>query len=209
MQPQIVEVDAGQLPLTIHFKSASSNINVVQTHQPSDAGEIKQTSSEDEPHRLVHEVTKPIIQEVREIITPFRRVIQEIRPVQEEIQTIVARGEPRSRGFANGGFSGGAIGGGGGVSHVSVSGGVVGYSGSGLSGGGYSGSGLSGGGYSGSGLSGGGYSGSGLSGGGHSSGGYSGVSSGVANAIKILEGGGGSSSYGAGGAVYRSKAARA
>jgi hypothetical protein len=194
MQPQIVEVDAGQLPLTIHFKSASSNINVVQTHQPSDAGEIKQTSSEDEPHRLVHEVTKPIIQEVREIITPFRRVIQEIRPVQEEIQTIVARGEPRSRGFADGGFGGGAIGGaaiggGGAVSRVSVSGGGAGYSGGGLSSGGYSSG--------------------GYSSGGHSSGGYSGASSGVANAIKILEGGSGSASYGAGGAVYRSKAARA
>jgi hypothetical protein len=203
MQPQVVEVDAGQLPLTIHFKSASSNINVVQTHQPSDAGEIKQTSSEDEPHRLVHEVTKPIIQEVREIITPFRRVIQEIRPVQEEIQTIVARGEPRSRGFADGGFGGGAIsgaaiGGGGAVSRVSVSGGGSGYSGGGLSSGGYSSGGLSGGGYS-----------SGGSSGGYSSGGYSGASSGVANAIKILEGGGGSTSYGASSAVYRSKAARA
>lgn len=61
-QPQIVEVEAGNLPLTIHFKSASSALNVVQTHQPGSAGEAQHTTSEDEPHRLVHEVTKPVIQ---------------------------------------------------------------------------------------------------------------------------------------------------
>ncbi|OTF73748.1 DFP2-like protein, partial [Euroglyphus maynei] len=61
------------------------------------AGEAQHTTSEgNEPHRLVHEVTKPVIQEVREIITPYRRVIQEIKPVQEEIQTIIAKGEPRN-----------------------------------------------------------------------------------------------------------------
>lgn len=63
-QPQIVEVEAGNLPLTIHFKSASSALNVVQTHQPGQAGEAQHTSSEDEPHLLVHEVKKPVIQEV-------------------------------------------------------------------------------------------------------------------------------------------------
>lgn len=47
-QPQIVEVEAGNLPLTIHFKSASSALNVVQTHQPSGAVEPQHTSSEDE-----------------------------------------------------------------------------------------------------------------------------------------------------------------
>ena len=44
-QPQIVEVEAGNLPLTIHFKSASSALNVVQTHQPGQAGEPQHTSS--------------------------------------------------------------------------------------------------------------------------------------------------------------------
>lgn len=113
-QPQIVEVEAGNLPLTIHFKSASSALNVVQTHQPGLAGEAQHTTSEDEPHRLVHEVTKPVIQEVREIITPYRRVIQEIKPVQEEIQTIIAKGEPRPNpqdAFANQVGSVGSLGG--------------------------------------------------------------------------------------------------
>lgn len=148
-QPQIVEVEAGNLPLTIHFKSASSALNVVQTHQPGNAGEPQHTSSEDEPHRLVHEVTKPVIQEVREIITPFRRVIQEIKPVQEEIQTIIAKGEPRGNlaasgmggglALGGGGSSGGGFGGsGGGFGGLSIGGSGGGYSaGSGSMKGGY------------------------------------------------------------------------
>ena len=49
---------------------------------------LQETSSEDEPHRLVHTVTKPIIQEVHEVISPFRKVIQEIRPLQEEVSSM-------------------------------------------------------------------------------------------------------------------------
>ncbi|KAI2808735.1 hypothetical protein RDWZM_005940 [Blomia tropicalis] len=95
LEPQIIEVEGGALPLEIHFKSASSRIRVHQSHAAAGAGETEHTSAEEEPHRLVHEVKKPIIQEVREIITPYRRVIQEIQPVQEEIHTIVAKGEAR------------------------------------------------------------------------------------------------------------------
>ena len=47
---------------------------------------------------LKHSVTKPIIQEVREIITPFRKITQEIQPVQEEILTIVSRGQEQQKG---------------------------------------------------------------------------------------------------------------
>ena len=184
-QPQVIEVDGGQLPLTIHFRSASSNIQVHQTHQPSHPGEVQQTSSEDEPTRLQHEVTKPIIQEIREVITPYRRVIQEIRPVQEEIHTVVARGEPR--GQALGGFGGG-IGGGGG-------GGLIGGGGGGKSlggGGGGSYGGSSGGGYGGSsgGSYGGGVSVGGLSGSDSSYRGKSSVSESYGverNVIRVLE----------------------
>ncbi|KPM10976.1 DFP2-like protein 38 [Sarcoptes scabiei] len=95
LEPQIIEVEGGALPLEIHFKSSSSRIRVHQTHESAGAGQVEQTSSEEEPHRLIHEVKKPIIQEVREIITPFRRVIQEIQPVMEEIHTIVAKGEQK------------------------------------------------------------------------------------------------------------------
>jgi hypothetical protein len=103
--PQIIEVNAGVLPLTILFKSASSRLNVMQSHEGSQGGE-ESTSSEDEPYRLIHKVKKPIIQEVHEIITPYRRVIQEIHPVEEEVKTIVARGRDvsdyGSMGYGNG-----------------------------------------------------------------------------------------------------------
>jgi hypothetical protein len=58
--------------------------------------EVEHTSSEEEPHRVMHEVVKPVIQEIREIIQPYRRVVQQIQPVLEEVHTIVAKGEPRA-----------------------------------------------------------------------------------------------------------------
>lgn len=90
IQPTLVEVGASAIPLNILFRSASSSLNVQQQHQSSQ-GDTQESSSEDEPHRLIHSVTKPIIQEVHELITPFRKITQEIQPVQEEIQTIVSR----------------------------------------------------------------------------------------------------------------------
>ena len=89
----VVLVEAGVIPLTILFRSSSSALTVMQEHNPGQPGEQQHTKSEDEPHRLLHEVTKPIIQEVREVITPYRRVVQEIQPVQEDVHTIVARGQ--------------------------------------------------------------------------------------------------------------------
>ncbi|OTF75494.1 hypothetical protein BLA29_013148, partial [Euroglyphus maynei] len=40
---------------------------------------------------LRHTVTKPVLQEVREVIAPFRRITQTVQPVQESIETLVAR----------------------------------------------------------------------------------------------------------------------
>lgn len=109
IQPSTIEVGASSIPLNILFRSASSNLNVLQQHQGA-GGDTQETSSEDEPHRLVHTVTKPIIQEVHEVISPFRKITQEIQPVQEEIQTIVARGMDQGgagRYGGNGGAGGG------------------------------------------------------------------------------------------------------
>lgn len=103
IQGATIEVGASVIPLNIIFKSASSNLNVLQQHEGA-AGGQQETSSEDEPHRLLHTVRKPVIQEVREIVTPFRKVIQEIQPVQEEIQTIVARGTEIGRATSLGGL---------------------------------------------------------------------------------------------------------
>ncbi|KAJ6219560.1 hypothetical protein RDWZM_005372 [Blomia tropicalis] len=123
VQPTSIEVGASSIPLNIIFRSASSNLNVQQYHEGA-RGNNQETSSEDEPHRLVHTVTKPIIQEVHEVISPFRKVIQEIRPLQEEIQTMVARGT--HYGNMGGGMNGGV-------------GGLNGGIGGGMNGGGYGG----------------------------------------------------------------------
>ncbi|XP_017493031.1 PREDICTED: keratin, type I cytoskeletal 9-like, partial [Rhagoletis zephyria] len=73
---------------------ASSNLNIQQVHDGAQ-GSNQESQSEDEPHVLKHQVTKPIIQE-------------EIHPVIEEIMTIVARGqEQRQSGYGGGGQSGG------------------------------------------------------------------------------------------------------
>ena len=90
IQPAMIEVGASPIPVNILFRSASSNLNVLQQHQGA-GGDTQESQSEDEPHMLKHTVTKPIIQEVREVISPFRKITQEIQPVQEEINTIVAR----------------------------------------------------------------------------------------------------------------------
>lgn len=112
-QPQIIDVDGGDLPVVINFRSASSRLVVKQSHQPG-SGDVQETRSEDQPHLLKHEVTRPIIQEVREVILPYRRVVQEIRPVEEQVKTIVSKDEGGSRGYGSnlGGVLGGGIGGG-------------------------------------------------------------------------------------------------
>jgi len=111
--PTTVEVGAGQVPLNILFRSASSNLNIQQAHDGA-SGSNQESSSEDEPHVLRHSVTKPIIQEIREIITPSRKIVQEIQPVQEEILTIVAKESGnggRGGAGAGAGFGGASFGG--------------------------------------------------------------------------------------------------
>ena len=95
-QPQVIEVNPNyQDAVQFNFRSAASKLNIQQSHAPSYPSPVQHSRSQDNPHRLVHEVTKPVIQEVREVIQPYRRVTQEIRPVVEEIHTIVHKGERR------------------------------------------------------------------------------------------------------------------
>lgn len=68
---------------------------------------MKHTTSHEEPHRVVHEVIRPIIQEVHEIIQPYRRIVQQVEPVIEEIRTVVAKDAGKqSYGNGEGGGSG-------------------------------------------------------------------------------------------------------
>jgi len=112
-QPQIIEVNPDHVPVQVHFRTSSSRVNVQQSHTPGHTPQVEHASFQDEPHRVVHEVVKPVIQEVREIIQPYRRVTQEIRPVIEEVHTVVHKGEGRRGGQQQlkGGYGGGLAGG--------------------------------------------------------------------------------------------------
>lgn len=90
--PGTIEVKSDNVPsFVIRFNSASSNVNLLHQHLPSKVPRIVQkTFSEDEPQILKHQVMKPIIQEVHEIITPYRRIVKEMKPVMESIDTIVS-----------------------------------------------------------------------------------------------------------------------
>nr|XP_027206172.1 solute carrier family 41 member 3-like [Dermatophagoides pteronyssinus] len=198
-EPQIIEIDGGSLPLEIHFKSASGRIKVKQSHELGGSGQTEHSQAEEEPMRLVHEVRKPIIQEVREIITPYRKVYQEIQPVMEEIHTVVAKGEQRRQGHGGsnkGGGGGGGSGGGGGGSGYGggSSGGGGGFSG-GFGGGSTGGSGGGSSGYGGGsmgGSSGGGSYGGGSTGGSGGGGSYGGGSTGGSGGGGFSFGGGAS-----------------
>jgi hypothetical protein len=98
--PQLIEVEPNEQPVHFVFRSVSSPVFVQQVHTPGAPGQYEATRSEEEPHRLSHEVYKPVIQEVREVIQPFRKMIQEVKPVLEEVHTVVAKGEPRLRAIA-------------------------------------------------------------------------------------------------------------
>ncbi|KAH7644009.1 dfp2-like protein 15 [Dermatophagoides farinae] len=105
-EPQVIDIPPSAMPIVINFRTSASQIQIHQSHEPGEPKEVQETQSEDEPHFLRHSVTKPVIQEVHEIIMPYRRVIQEIRPVEEEVKTIVAR-QAQGKGGVAGGVTGG------------------------------------------------------------------------------------------------------
>nr|XP_027199841.1 uncharacterized protein LOC113793962 [Dermatophagoides pteronyssinus] len=99
----VVDINSEPLPLTLRFNSHSTRILPIQKHF-SHSGQVYKQNAIDEPDVLIQNIRKPIIQEVREIISPYRQVTQEVRPVQERIQTLIARGQD---GINFGGSSGG------------------------------------------------------------------------------------------------------
>lgn len=58
-QPAIINVDGGELPLEIVFRSVTSRLKVRQQHSPGNGGQIQETSSEEQPSILRHTVRKP------------------------------------------------------------------------------------------------------------------------------------------------------
>lgn len=95
LQQQLVNrpllVQSPSQEVNVHYRSQSAPLNVQHTHIPAPKPELQLSRSEEEPHRLVHEIVRPVIQEVREIIQPYRRIVQEVRPVQEEVVQKIAK----------------------------------------------------------------------------------------------------------------------
>ncbi|KPM06931.1 DFP2-like protein 25 [Sarcoptes scabiei] len=95
LQSQLVNrpllVQSPAQAVNVHYKSQSAPLNVQHTHIPAPKPELQLSRSEEEPHRLVHEIIRPVIQDVREIIQPYRRIVQEIRPVQETVVQKIAK----------------------------------------------------------------------------------------------------------------------
>lgn len=115
----VVDINSGPLPLTLRFNTHSSHINAIQKHfgQP---GTVQKSSAVDEPDLLIQTIKKPVINEIREVISPYRHRTQEVstylwtwrnfepylqcccccccclahhqvRPVQEKIETILPK----------------------------------------------------------------------------------------------------------------------
>lgn len=104
-KPVSIEIGASHIPVNFLFRSASSNLNVQQYHQGA-KGSNQESQSEDEAHYLKHTVKKPVYQEVREIVSPYRKITQEVLPVNEEILTSIAKGTQKSYG-GSAGYGGG------------------------------------------------------------------------------------------------------
>lgn len=92
-QPQTIVIGPSVQPLDFEFQSQSSPVNVRQTHIPSQPGPPQESSHTEEPDVLRQTITKPLIHEVHEEITPVRRISQVVNPVQEEINQLVTRGQ--------------------------------------------------------------------------------------------------------------------
>lgn len=88
----VLDIDSGPLPITLRFNTHSSDINAMQKHFGS-PGQVQKAAAIDEPDVLIQAIKKPVINEIREVISPYRHRTQEVRPVQEKIESIIAKGQ--------------------------------------------------------------------------------------------------------------------
>jgi len=90
---QDVDVPPQESPLRINFQSRSSPLQVTQQHIPAEPGQVQVTQSEDEPQTAIHNVVRPVIQQVNEVVQPYRTLTQTVEPVIEQTHTNIAQGE--------------------------------------------------------------------------------------------------------------------
>lgn len=92
-ESSIIELPSSQpvLPIVFNFRTQSSPIITSQTRTGSQVPTTQYMQTNEPPHYRSHVIHKPIIQDLREIIVPYRFYIQEIAPVQQYQRTIVSR----------------------------------------------------------------------------------------------------------------------
>lgn len=90
---QDIDVAPQESPLRINFQSKSSPLQVTQQHIPAEPGQVQVTQSEDEPQTAIHNVVRPVVQQVNEVVQPYRSLTQTVEPVIEQTHTNIAQGE--------------------------------------------------------------------------------------------------------------------
>ncbi|UXI16210.1 hypothetical protein NH340_JMT02153 [Sarcoptes scabiei] len=99
-EPSVIELPSSQpvLPIVFNFRTKSSPIYTKTTHRPMFASQpIQFHGSEDPPHLRHHTVHKPVIQDLHEIILPYRVFVQEMPPVNQFTDTILESPLPDSK----------------------------------------------------------------------------------------------------------------
>jgi hypothetical protein len=104
---QDIDVPPQESPLRINFQSKSSPLAVTQQHIPAEPGQVQVTQSEDEPQQVIHNVVRPVVQQVNEVVQPYRTLTQTVEPVIEQTHTNIAQGE----GVRLSGLTSGVVGG--------------------------------------------------------------------------------------------------
>lgn len=59
----------------------------------AEPGQVQVTQSEDEPQTAIHNVNRPVVQQVNEVVQPYRTLTQTVEPVIEQTHTNIAQGE--------------------------------------------------------------------------------------------------------------------
>lgn len=95
-QPLTVDVGPNTQPINFRFRSQSSPLNLEATHEGAQAS-YEETASQDEPHVRSHTVHRPVVQQLNEVITPYRKINQEIKPVVEHIESLISRGQQQQK----------------------------------------------------------------------------------------------------------------
>nr|XP_046912747.1 GATA zinc finger domain-containing protein 14-like [Dermatophagoides farinae] len=98
-KPSVIELPSSQpvLPIVFNFKTKLSPVITKTTHKSSpQSSSVQYFETHEPPHYREHIVHKPIFQDFKEIIVPYRVYVQEIQPVSEFRHTIASTTNPKA-----------------------------------------------------------------------------------------------------------------